>query len=147
MGPCAAVAVFHCVTTGSLGIPDAEPLEKERMRLRKIVRERHNHECPVPEILFLVVLGKPRAHRAALADVEGHVVTVIARTHEKIDADLARFRHTEEFGEEASRHLDDAHDARGDFGDTDALRVAGWKEDLESLGTSHRASQTAGGPL
>src|SRR3546814_196736 len=46
---------------------------------------------------------------------------------------LLGFRHPEELGQQAARHLDHAHDAGGDLRGPDALRVAGRQKDLDGL--------------
>ena len=104
------------------------------------IREGYGDQGAAPEVLVFVVLGEPRPHGTALTNVQQGALALLRGPHEIIHTDLLGFGHLQEFGEETSRHLDDTDDARGDFGDADALRVTGGQEDLDGLGAGHSSS-------
>lgn len=124
MGLTAIIAILCLITTDCLGLLNTQPFQEKRMRLREAVGAGDEHNGPLPEILFLVVLGQALAQISGLADIELLGGPVFALTEQEIDRNLATFRHRDEVWKEFSGDFDSLDDARGDFSHTNSLRVA-----------------------
>ena len=114
------------------------------MGLGEAVGAGDQHQSPLPEVLLLVVLSQAGPQIARLADVDPPVVVARFFAHQHIDANLAALLHGQEVGQQAAWHLDHLHDAGGDLGDADAVRLAAGQEDLDRLGGAAHAALASG---
>lgn len=133
MGLGAAVAILLNVARRPRDRLQAMPLQEERVRLRQAVGARDEDEHALPEILVLVVGSEAGAEVARLADIDAGLRRILGLADQEIQRHLPALLHGEELPQQAPRHLQHLHDARGDFRDADAMRIAAGQENLDGL--------------